>query len=51
VLGTPFGNDLAKVAAWDFEVSDDDPIVALELLLLTPESVHAAIQRSNISAT
>jgi len=34
----PIGRYPAKVIAWDFEVSDDDPIVTLELLPVTPES-------------
>jgi hypothetical protein len=50
VMGTPVGKYLAKVVAWDFEVSDEDPIVVLELVPLTPESVQAAIRRSSISA-
>ena len=32
LLGSEIGTYLAKVVAWDFEVSDDDPIVLLELL-------------------
>ena len=32
LLGSGIGTYLAKVVAWDFEVSDDDPIVLLELL-------------------
>lgn len=36
VMGSGIGNYLAKVVAWDFEVSDDDPIVVLDLVPLTP---------------
>jgi hypothetical protein len=50
VMGSSVGRYLAKVVAWDFEVSDDDPIVVLELVPLTPESVERAIRRSTISA-
>jgi hypothetical protein len=32
VIGSAIGRYAAKVVAWDFEVSDDDPIVTLELL-------------------
>lgn len=32
VLGSSIGRYLAKVVSWDFEVSDEDPIVTLELL-------------------
>jgi hypothetical protein len=32
VIGSAIGRYRAKVIAWDFEVSDDDPIVTLELL-------------------
>ena len=37
LIGSPIGRYLAKVIAWDFEVSDDDPIVSLELLPIPPE--------------
>jgi hypothetical protein len=30
VIGSAIGRYLAKVIAWDFEVSDDDPIVTLD---------------------
>ena len=50
IMGSPVGRYLAKVVAWDFEVSDDDPVVALELVPLTPESVERALHRSNSSA-
>jgi hypothetical protein len=32
VIGSAIGRYPAKVIAWDFEVSDDDPIVTLELI-------------------
>ncbi|MGH9185242.1 MAG: hypothetical protein ACRD0U_05430 [Acidimicrobiales bacterium] len=32
VMGSRIGTYRARVVAWDFEVSDDDPIVTLELL-------------------
>ncbi len=50
IMGSPVGRYLAKVVAWDFEVSDDDPLVLLELIPLTPESVEQAIRRSGSSA-
>ena len=34
---------LAKVVAWDFEVSDEDPMVIMDLLLVTPKSVAEAL--------
>jgi hypothetical protein len=45
VMGSPIGNYLAKVVAWDFEVSDEDPIVVLDLVPLTPEAVQRALAR------
>ena len=39
VIGSAIGRYLAKVIAWDFEVSAEDPIVTLELLPVTPETV------------
>jgi len=50
IMGSAVGRYLAKVAAWDFEVSDDDPIVVLDLVPLTPESVERAIRRGRTSA-
>ena len=46
VMGSSIGRYLAKVVAWDFEVSDDDPIVTLELLPVTPDSVEQALARN-----
>ena len=39
VIGSDVGEWVAKVIAWDFEVSAEDPIVTLELLPVTPETV------------
>ena len=50
VMGSPIGNYLAKVLAWDFEVSDEDPIVVLELLPVTPQAVERALARRGVSA-
>lgn len=46
VIGSAIGRYLAKVIAWDFEVSDEDPIVTLELLPVTPEAMERALARS-----
>jgi hypothetical protein len=50
VMGSRIGTYLAKVVAWDFEVSDDDPIVTLDLLPVTPDAVERALARSRTSA-
>jgi len=50
LMGSRVGTYLAKVVAWDFEVSDDDPIVTLDLLPVTPEAVQRALARSRTSA-
>ncbi|HWB70715.1 MAG TPA: hypothetical protein VG452_00730 [Egibacteraceae bacterium] len=50
VMGSRIGTYLAKVVAWDFEVSDDDPIVTLDLLPVTPDAVQRALARSRTSA-
>lgn len=50
VMGSRIGTYLAKVVAWDFEVSDDDPLVTLDLLPVTPEAVQRALARSRTSA-
>lgn len=50
VMGSRVGTYLAKVVAWDFEVSDDDPIVTLDLLPVTPEAVQRALARSRMTA-
>jgi hypothetical protein len=50
VLGTGIGRYLAKVVAWDFEVSDDDPIVVLDLVPLRPDAVGRALARCSPSA-
>ncbi len=50
VMGSDIGSYVAKVIAWDFEVSDDDPIVTLELVPLSPEALAAALARRNTPA-
>jgi hypothetical protein len=50
VMGSVIGRYLAKVVAWDFEVSDTDPIVVLDLLPVTPKSVADALARSKSPA-
>jgi hypothetical protein len=46
IMGSVIGNSLAKVVAWDFEVSDKDPMVLLDLLPVTPSEVAKALARS-----
>lgn len=50
VIGSDLGEWVAKVVAWDFEVSDDDPIVTLELVPLSPEALARALARRRTSA-
>lgn len=50
VMGSRVGTYLARVVAWDFEVSDDDPVVTLDLLPVTPEAVQRALARSRTPA-
>lgn len=50
LLGSRIGTYLAKVVAWDFAVSDDDPVLVLELLPVTPDSVERALARRHTSA-
>jgi hypothetical protein len=50
VMGSDLGTYIAKVIAWDFEVSDDDPIVTLELVPLSPEELAAALARHSSPA-
>src|SRR2546430_9357301 len=45
VIGSDVGEWVAKVIAWDFEVSDDDPIVTLEVVPLTPTALAGALGR------
>ena len=40
MMGSRVGTHLAKVVAWDLEVSDDDPVVTLDLLPVTPDAVQ-----------
>lgn len=51
IIGSGIGNYLAKVVAWDFEVSDEDPIVVLDLLPVTPREVADALARSGAPTT
>jgi hypothetical protein len=50
VLGSRIGHYLAKVVAWDFEVSDDDPIVVLDLVPLRPDEIERALARRHAPA-
>jgi len=50
VMGSPVGRYLGKVVAWDFEVSEHDPIVVLELVPLTPQAVEKALARNRTPA-
>ena len=48
-LGSTIGTYLAKVLAWDFEVSDDDPMIVLDLLPVSPADVRKALTRYTAS--
>lgn len=50
VMGSSIGRYLAKVLAWDFEVSDEDPIVTLELLPVRPSEVERLLGRNRTPA-
>lgn len=50
VIGSDVGEWVAKVIAWDFEVSDEDPIVTLELVPLTPSALAGALARRRTPA-
>lgn len=50
VMGSSIGRYLAKVIAWDFEVSDEDPIVTLELLPIRPNEVQRLLGRNRTPA-
>ena len=50
VIGTHAGRWLARVLAWDFEVSDDDPVITLELLPVRPEAMERALARNRSTA-
>ena len=50
IMGTIIGDYLAKVVAWDFEVSDEDPMVIMDLLPVTPKSVAEALARTGSPA-
>jgi hypothetical protein len=49
VMGSSIGRYLARVVAWDFEVSDDDPIVTFELLPVRPSEVTKLLERARTS--
>jgi hypothetical protein len=51
IMGSAIGNYLARVVAWDFEVSDQDPMVIMELLPVTPREVARALARSGSPAS
>ncbi len=46
VMGSSIGRYPAKVTAWDFEVSDDDLVVTLELLGVRPSEVAKLLERA-----
>jgi hypothetical protein len=50
VIGSDVGEWVAKVIAWDFEVSEDDPIVTLEVVPLTPGALTGALARRRMSS-
>ncbi len=50
ILGSSIGRYLARVLAWDFEVSEDDPIVTLELLPVRPSEVERLLGRNHSPA-
>lgn len=50
VMGSSVGRYLAKVLAWDFEVSEDDPILTLELLPVRPSEVERLLGRNRTPA-
>lgn len=51
IMGSSIGKYLARVVAWDFEVSDTDPIVLMELLPVSPEEAQAALDRTAPSSS
>ncbi len=50
VMGSSIGRYLAKVVSWDFAVSDDDPIVTLDLLPIRPSEVERLLDRHRTPA-
>jgi hypothetical protein len=50
VMGSSIGCYLARVLAWDFEVSDEDPIVVLEILPVRPSEVGRLLGRHRTPA-
>jgi hypothetical protein len=49
ILGSGIGHYVAKVVAWDFEVSDDDPIVVLDVVPLRADVIGRALARCGSS--
>jgi hypothetical protein len=45
LVGTASGRYLARVVAWDFEVSDTNPVVKLEFLPVRPSEVDLLLER------
>jgi hypothetical protein len=50
VIGSDLGQWVAKVIAWDFEVDEDDPIVTVELVPLSPDALASALARRGTAA-
>jgi hypothetical protein len=50
IMGSSIGRYLAKVLAWDFEVSQDDPILTLELLPIRSSEVERLLGRNRTPA-
>lgn len=46
VMGSSIGRYLANVVSWDFEVSDDDRIVTLDLQPVRPSEVERLLCRN-----
>lgn len=51
VMGSPIGRYLAKVIARDFETTDDDPVVTLDVLPVRPREVDHLLRRNRTPAT
>jgi hypothetical protein len=50
VIGSDLGQWVAKVIACDFEVNDNDPVITLELVPLTPHALATALARRGNAA-
>jgi hypothetical protein len=50
VIGSDLGQWIARVISWDIEVSDDDPVVTLELVPLSPDALASALARRGAAA-